>query len=285
MQTHLTPFAATRHTRIPSSHKPPRHAGISHLSKPEKHLHFPRAALILIGGIETPFRRSFLPRQRLPPLPTFNPKLQTIPHRMAEDKPSSRALSFRKVLAMAHIKLPEGIPGIRGPMTFRPETAKPLNELVDTLLRAPHPLSPGERELIATYISSQNDCRYCQTIHGAIAAHHLDGNDELVSAVKYDPETAQISPKLKALLAIAGKVQQSGKAVTARDVERARAEGASDLEIHDTVLIAAVFCMCNRYVDGLATWAPDDPDFYRQRAAIVATNGYAASTLAAAAVK
>jgi uncharacterized peroxidase-related enzyme len=186
---------------------------------------------------------------------------------------------------MAHIKLPEGIPGIRGPMMFRPETAKPLNELVDTLLRAPHSLSPGERELIATYVSSQNDCRYCQTIHGAIAAHHLGGNEELVSAVKYAPEQAEISPKLKALLAIAGKVQQSGKHVTARDVERARAEGASDLEIHDTVLIAAVFCMCNRYVDGLATWAPDDPDFYRQRAALVAANGYTASTLATAAAK
>ena len=69
------------------------------------------------------------------------------------------------------------------------------------------------------------------------------------------------------------------------DIERARAEGASDLEIHDTVLIAAVFCMCNRYVDGLATWAPDDPEFYRQRAAMVATNGYMASTLTAVAAK
>jgi uncharacterized peroxidase-related enzyme len=186
---------------------------------------------------------------------------------------------------MAHIKLPDGIPGIRGPMMFRPETAKPLNELVDVLLRGPHTLSPGERELIATYVSSRNDCRYCQTIHGAIAAHHLGGNEELVSGVKHDPETAGISPKLKALLAIAAKVQQSGLEVTAHDVERARAQGASDLEIHDTVLIAAVFCMCNRYVDGLATWAPDDPDFYRQRAAMVATNGYRASTLAAAAAK
>jgi uncharacterized peroxidase-related enzyme len=170
-------------------------------------------------------------------------------------------------------------------MMFRPETAKPLNELVDVLLRGPHPLSPGERELIATYVSAQNDCRYCQTIHGAIAAHHLGGNEELVGSVKYDPQNAEISPKLKALLAIAGKVQQSGKDVTAQDVERARAEGASDLEIHDTVLIAAVFCMCNRYVDGLATWAPDDPDFYRQRAAMVATNGYVAATLTTAAAK
>ncbi len=97
--------------------------------------------------------------------------------------------------------------------------------------------------------------------------------------MKGDPQHAAISDKLKALLTIAGKTAESGKAVTAEDVARARAHGATDIEIHDTVLIAAVFCMCNRYVDGLATWAPDDPDFYRQRAALVAQNGYAASTL------
>jgi uncharacterized peroxidase-related enzyme len=180
---------------------------------------------------------------------------------------------------MAHIHLPEGVPGIRGPMMFRPETAKPMNELADVLLTGPHTLTQGERELIATYVSSENDCRYCQTIHGAIAAHHLHGDEELVQRVKYDFERAEISDKLKALLAIAGKVQLGGKNVTTEDVERARQHGATDLEIHDTVLLAAMFCMCNRYVDGLATWAPDDPEFYRQRAAIVATNGYKASTL------
>ena len=180
---------------------------------------------------------------------------------------------------MAHIILPDGLPGIRGPMAFRPETARPINELVDVLLQGPHTLSRGERELIATFVSAQNDCRYCQTIHGAIAAHHLHGDEQLVVKVKSDPQGAPISDKLKALLTIAGKTAESGKAVTPEDIARARAQGATDLEIHDAVLIAAVFCMCNRYVDGLATWAPDDPDFYRQRAVIVAQNGYAASTL------
>jgi uncharacterized peroxidase-related enzyme len=166
-------------------------------------------------------------------------------------------------------------------MAFRPETARPLNEMVDVLLRGPHTLSPGERELIATYVSSENDCRYCQTIHGAIAAHHLNGDENLVVDVKADPEHAAISDKLKALLVIAGKTAKGGKHVTADDVARARQQGATDLEIHDTVLIAAIFCMCNRYVDGLATWAPDDPAFYRQRAALVATHGYGASTMTA----
>ena len=178
---------------------------------------------------------------------------------------------------MAHIALPPGLPGIRGPMAFRPETAKPLNDLVDVLLRGPHPLSPGERELIATFTSAQNECRYCQTIHGAVAAHHLQ-DEEVVERVKHDVEHADVSDKLKALLVIAAKTARGGAHVSAEDVQQARAHGASDLEIHDTVLIAAALCMFNRYVDGLATFAPDDPDFYRQRAALVAEHGYAAAT-------
>lgn len=177
---------------------------------------------------------------------------------------------------MAHISLRDDLPGIRGLMAFRPETSKPLNELVEALLLAPSTLTPGERELIATYVSSQNDCYYCQTIHGAIAAHHLDGDENLVREVKQDFQGAAVSDKLKALLAIAAKVQQGGKQVSVEDVASARGAGANDLEIHDTVLIAAAFCMFNRYVDGLATWAPADADWYRQRAAKIAREGYVA---------
>lgn len=178
---------------------------------------------------------------------------------------------------MPHIELAQGVPGILGPMLFRPETAKPLNELAELLLRGPNSLSRADRELIATYVSSQNDCFFCQTIHGAVAAHHLEGDDALVLKTKRNPASAPISSKLKALLSIAGKVQKGGKAVTSEDIEAARKEGATDIEIHDTVLIAAAFCMYNRYVDGLATWAPEDPELYRQQAARLATEGYVGS--------
>ena len=175
---------------------------------------------------------------------------------------------------MPHIKLQDGFPGIRGPMAFSPETTKPLRELAEVLLHAPNTLSPGEREMIATYVSSQNDCYYCQSCHGSTAAHHLNGDFELVDNVKRDFEATAISDKLKALLAIAGKVQKSGKAVTPADIERARRHGATDREIHDTVLIAAAFCMYNRYVDGLDTWAPRDPEVYRVIGARTAKEGY-----------
>jgi uncharacterized peroxidase-related enzyme len=175
---------------------------------------------------------------------------------------------------MPHIRIREGLPGIRGLFAFRPETAIPLSELAEVLLHDESTLTRAERELIATYVSSRNDCFYCQTAHGAIAAHHLGGDEDTVQEVKRDFENAPISDRLKALLAIAGQVQRGGKHVQAEDVERARREGATDREIHDTVLIAAAFCMYNRYVDGLATWTPTDMAGFRERAAGVARDGY-----------
>ena len=175
---------------------------------------------------------------------------------------------------MAHINLPEGLPGIRGPMAFRPETAKPLNELAEVLLRADNSLTRGERELIATYVSSLNDCFFCQNAHGGIAQHYLQCDIDFIDGIKKDYQSAPIPDKIKALLSIAGSVQKGGKQVTGEQVARARELGATDREIHDTVLIAAAFCMFNRYVDGLATWAPPDREFYVKRGKQRAEEGY-----------
>lgn len=179
---------------------------------------------------------------------------------------------------MPHIKLEEGVPGILGPMLFSPHTAGPMNLLANALMQTDEGLSRGERELIATYVSSQNDCFFCQTIHGAVASAYLGDDDwSFVRDVKCNFEATALSEKMKSLLAIAGSVQKGGKHVTAEQIERAKASGAEDREIHDTVLIAAAFCMFNRYVDGLATNAPSDPDIYRNRAQKVIENGYSAS--------
>jgi uncharacterized peroxidase-related enzyme len=176
---------------------------------------------------------------------------------------------------MPHIELSKEYPGIRSLFIFRPETAAPLNHLVQTLLHNPHPtLSPGERELIATYVSGLNTCKYCCSIHGAIAQHQLGNNAGIVKQVLADPDTAPISEKLKALLKIAAKVQAGGKNVLPEDIAIARQEGATDIEIHDTVLIAAAFCMYNRYVDGLATWQPDDAALYDKMGQQRAREGY-----------
>ena len=179
---------------------------------------------------------------------------------------------------MPHIALPEGYPGISAGFTYRPETAKPMRALAHVLLHDANSLTPGERELIATYVSSRNCTSFCVMSHAAAATAHL-GDAALVKQVQIDFTQAQISPKLKALLVIAGKVQQDGKLVTAADVEAARQQGATDIEIHDTVLIAAAFSMFNRYVDGLGTWQPTDPEMYAQMGRHLADEGYNAPSI------
>ena len=175
---------------------------------------------------------------------------------------------------MPHIDFNNDLPGIRSALAYSPQTAEPLGALAEILLRSNEGLTPVERELIATYVSYLNDCFYCHQSHGEIACIYLDGDRELVNQVRKNYLSADISDKLKSLLAIAGKVQQSGKAVTTDDVAQAKNCGATDKDIHDTVLIAAAFCMFNRYVDGLATFTPTDMDSYPLRAKQVAEKGY-----------
>ncbi len=179
---------------------------------------------------------------------------------------------------MAHIKLTnENLPGIVGLLNYRPETAKPLLELAETLLRGNSTLTSGEREIIASSVSYQNDCYFCHTSHGAAAAAHLNTDLDLIDDIKAGLPKTLVSPKLKALLAIAHKVQQGGKQVTEAVIDTARQQGATDLEIHDTVLIAAAFCMYNRYVDGLGTWAPEPQEAYQEMGVKMAKQGYLAS--------
>lgn len=181
---------------------------------------------------------------------------------------------------MPHIELPQNVPGIRSLFVFRPETADPLCQLAQTLLHNPHPtLSAGEREMIAAYVSNLNTCKFCTNSHSAIARHQLGDDTAVVKQVLADPEKAPISDKLKELLKIAAKVQSGGKNVTEADVELARKEGATDIEIHDTVLISAAFCMYNRYVDGLATWQPDNEELYDKMGAQRAREGYHAGSI------
>ncbi|GAB3272980.1 carboxymuconolactone decarboxylase family protein [Larkinella harenae] len=164
---------------------------------------------------------------------------------------------------MPHIPLPDHLPGITGLLEYRLDTAMPIRELTQLLLRGESTLSPGERELIATLVSARNETRFCTAAHTK-AADLLLGDEETARQVIHDFETAPISEKMKALLAIAALTQRSGKAVTPEAIERARQAGANDREIHDTVLITALFCLYNKYVDGMATVTPTDPAYYQR---------------------
>lgn len=175
---------------------------------------------------------------------------------------------------MPYINVDPNLPGIRALLAFSPQTANALGELANLMLRSNEGLSMAERELIAARVSFLNDCFYCHQSHGAIAECYLGDKSDLVQQVKINYHSADISGKLKALLSIADSVQQGGKFVTSEQVEVARSLGASDRDIHDTVLIAAMFCMFNRYVDGLGAYTPTDLSSYPMRAQQIVEHGY-----------
>lgn len=180
---------------------------------------------------------------------------------------------------MAHVTVPAGLPGIVGLLSAYPATARPLNELAEALLRPETGLGRGERELIAAYVSSLNACRFCTRSHAAAARHLLASRSSVVDHVLANGPKACADGRLRALLEIAAAVQRGGRGVTPELIGRARDQGASERDVHDTVLIAAAFCMYNRYVDGLAAWTPDDPALYDEIGRRLATDGYRHATL------
>jgi uncharacterized peroxidase-related enzyme len=171
-----------------------------------------------------------------------------------------------------HIQTGNSYPGILALLWYKPSTGTALSDLAQALLHGPSPLTPGERELIAAYVSRLNECEFCCDSHSASAACHLS-DPALVESVKRNPQEAAVSDKMKALLVIAGKVQQSGRNVLPADIEAARRAGASDEDIHDAVAVAAAFCMYNRYVDGLGTKQAKTSD-YPAMGERLATKGY-----------
>ena len=176
---------------------------------------------------------------------------------------------------MPHIDVRPDLFGVTSLLAFRPETAGPLCELTQVLLRGPSTLSEMERELIATYVSVRNDCNFCGAAHAAATCALPGGDRQQLDAVLSDLSSAPVSEKMRALLTIAGAVQQSGREVTDEHIRAARAAGATDTELHDTVLIAALFSLYNRYVDGLGTIAPVNPAFYAALGQRITTRGYA----------
>ncbi|MEY4902636.1 MAG: hypothetical protein RLZZ292_451 [Bacteroidota bacterium] len=178
---------------------------------------------------------------------------------------------------MAHITLENHLPGVTGLLEFRKDTAEPLRELTQILLRGASTLSEAEREMIATMVSYRNECVFCCTSHTAAADAYLGENDTL-DAIKNNLQTAPLSDKMKALLTIAGQVQENGKNVTTEAIEKAKSLGASDMELHDTVMIAALFSFYNRYVDGLGTFAPSNPTYYKEMGERLRDNGYYRAT-------
>jgi uncharacterized peroxidase-related enzyme len=174
---------------------------------------------------------------------------------------------------MPYIPLESHLPGITGLLEYRKDSGQPIRELTQILMRGQSTLTEGERELIASVVSAGNQCTFCSSAHTA-TADLLIGDHETSQKVKQDIATAPVSEKMKALLTIASLTGKGGKYVTAESIKNAKAAGATDIEIHDTVLIAGLFCLYNRYVDGLSTELPAENSYFDQLAQRLVNHGY-----------
>jgi uncharacterized peroxidase-related enzyme len=174
---------------------------------------------------------------------------------------------------MPYIPLEDHLPGITGLLEYRKDSGQPIRELTQILMRGPSSLTEGERELIAAVVSNGNQCKFCTTAHTA-AADLLIGDQQTSQMAKHDIQSAPVTEKMKALLQIASLTRISGKSVTEESIEKAKSAGATDIEIHDTVLIAALFCLYNRYVDGMATSLPKEDSYFNVLAERLVNHGY-----------
>ena len=199
--------------------------------------------------------------------------------------------------------LPPNLPGMTALGAYRPDVYAQMAALADNMLATGHPdstLDPSEREMIATYVSSLNNCTYCMTTHGAVAVAHMSSTqsesaaqgtqtpkataEKIVNStcIKRDDGVDEIEerPKLRSLLQVAAQVHESGQSITPEAVAEAKAFGATDMDIHDTVLIAALFCMFNRYVDGLTGELSGNIEQLKEVGTVIAERGYAARSKA-----
>ncbi len=152
---------------------------------------------------------------------------------------------------MAYIETGVNQPGLVELLFYKGSTGKPLANLVHALLHGPSGLSRVERELIAAYVSDLNDCDFCRQVHTEAAGNQVPDGSTAVACAITGNNHRLLTPRMQALLPLAALVTKSGKAVTPTAIEAAKRSGAAEEDIHDTVLIAAAFCMYNRYIDGL----------------------------------
>jgi len=164
--------------------------------------------------------------------------------------------------------------GIRAALAAYPDTAGPLMALAEAVLRGPSSLEPSERELLAAAVSGANGCRFCALSHGAAARELLADRSPWVDAVLAGGLAPDLPPRLAGLVTLARAVAASPHGRADAEAQAARQAGASDRDLHDTILVTGLFCLFNRYVDGLGVPEPASEADYGPMGRRLASQGY-----------
>lgn len=135
--------------------------------------------------------------------------------------------------------------GIGELWSLNPTIRKPMNDLGKAIMRDESPLSAGERETIAAYVSGLNKCDYCFKGHIEMAVNLGADREQILQAIA-DLETSSIDDTFKPILAYARTLTLNPSSISQSDADAVYAAGWSERALHDAILVCCRFNFMNR---------------------------------------
>lgn len=163
---------------------------------------------------------------------------------------------------------------VRTVMSQRPDVYHHWHQFGEGIMRGPSPFTPGERELIAGFVSGVNACAYCHGSHTAVAIA-FGFPENLMPKLLDDLDTAPIAERLKPVLAFVKKLTLTPNKMTSSDADAIFTAGWSEDALHDAVAVCCYFNFMNRLVLGHGIEFDSNPERLRARAERKKLLGYA----------
>lgn len=157
-------------------------------------------------------------------------------------------------------------------LRLSPAAGAALLEMHEAIMRSPSPLSPGQRELIAAYVSGLNRCQYCHGVHAETAKAYEDIPRAAVDRMLVDLETAGFDDKIKPILRLARKLTEAPAALTDADTRAVLDAGWDEKALHDAIMVVCCFNFMNRLLEGHGVHGSEA--LFKQRGPMLKKYGY-----------
>jgi uncharacterized peroxidase-related enzyme len=157
-------------------------------------------------------------------------------------------------------------------LKMSPEAGVALLEMHEAIMRAPSALTPGQRELIAAYVSGLNRCQYCHGVHAETAKAYEDIPRQAVDRMLADLETAGFDEKIKPILQLARKLTQAPAEVSEADTLAVLEAGWGEKALHDAIMVVCCFNFMNRLLEGHGVHGHDA--LFKERGPMLKKYGY-----------
>ena len=145
----------------------------------------------------------------------------------------------------SHFGRPD-VPGILKCFATHPPLLRHMMDLSESLIFAEGHLSRRQKEMIATLVSTQNDCPYCADSHGFFLRMNGGSADVLSALQRDDLESPALIASEQALLVFAQKVNLASHAISRTDIEALCQAGWNEAQAAEAIHVTALFATFNR---------------------------------------